>query len=203
MPNNNERSQIDLNPYEGCLTLEQMNTILAFEGICNELPMWMNTLLMSIVGSMADGGAVLNRVFIGVPTKFYDVLVVFYGTMLAQEFRNLLSSFIHCGWMVMLAVNNKDSVAADTYTVRWYSTADAISSFLARNNVHWDEGHWKRLLYQYIRISIECITSAVEGNFEREIELYDSLKDLSCIISSYLSRGIIARNLAVQMIQFT
>lgn len=202
MPNNNQ-PQRNFNAYEGCLTLEQMNIILASEGICSELPMWMNSLLMSTVGKTADGSAVLNRAFIGVPTKFYNVLTVFYGTRLAQEFRNLLASFIHCEWMVMEAVNNKDTAAADAYTIRWYSAADSISSFLAQNNVYWDETQWKRLLYQYIRISIECITSAVEGDFEREIELYDSLRDLACIISSYLSRGIIARNLAVEMMVFT
>lgn len=178
------------------LTFEQMNTIIVFQRLWQQLAMWMRNLLMSIIGTLPNRMAVTNRVFVGVPTSFTNVFGVFYGPQLAQEFRNLLANFIQSGWMLIEAMKTGDTEAANDNTVRWYQAADELAAFLARMNVYWDQVQWRGLLHQFIRLNIEQITAALGGDFEREVQIYDSLENIAVLMGSYMARGIIARNLS-------
>lgn len=197
MVNTNQQTQEVPGP-TSYLSFEQMNIIISFRRLWQQLAMWMKTLLMSIIGNLGNKMAVTDRLFVGVPTQFFDVFSVFYGPQLSQQFRNLLANFIQNGWMLMEAINNKDTEAANTNTVQWYKSADEIATFLARINVvYWDEILWNRHLYQFIRIYIDEMTAAAGGDYQKEVELYDSIEDLAYLMGNYMARGIIARSLAM------
>jgi len=79
-----------------------------------------------------------------------------------------------------------------------YQSADSLARFFAQINIYWDEGQWKNLLYQYVRMKIEEIVAIASNDFQKEVEVYDRVEDLTAIMGNYMARGIIASNLNLQ-----
>ena len=180
---------------EGYITFEQMNTIIAFQNLWNDLAEWMRFFLVSLLGDLGSLQATITRMYVKVPLDFYNALQVFYGPQLAQQFLNLLSSFIVAAWRLAEAMKAGDSKAADTGTVQLYQIADKISTFLASINVYWAQTQWRTLFNQFIRLWVEGLQAFLTQNFEQGISLYDRSKDLTVAMGDYMARGIIARQL--------
>lgn len=174
------------------ITFEQMNTIIDFRRLWVDLTIWLRALLMSIMYNQGNLSAVVNRLYNAVPLNFYNTLNVFYGPQLSEHFLALLSNFIVFAWRLSEAQKNGDSAAASAITIQWYQNADEIAYFLARLNPYWDINQWKALLHQYIGMAIEEMQAIATGDYERDILIYDRMINQALIISSYMSRGIIA-----------
>ena len=86
--------------------------------------------------------------------------------------------------------NNQEQV--NTNMVQWYQCAGEIAKFLSSINVYWDENQWRNLLSQYIRMKVDEIMAMMNGEYGRQIVLYQSMEDSMFIIGSYMARGILA-----------
>lgn len=178
------------------VTYELMNTIIAYQRVWSEFSTWMRNFMYSTVNNSPDLSAVTNRLY-STQTDFYNLFRVFYGPEVSQYFINLILSFITSATSVINGVKNNDQAAVNSSTVQWYQNADTLASFLAQINPFWDANQWKNLLYQYISMSNQAITSTAGGNFEQEIAINNRIQDLTYILGSYMARGIIARNVTI------
>lgn len=178
------------------VTYELMNTIINYQRVWSEFSTWMRNYMYSTVDNSANITAVTNRLY-RTQTDFYNLFRVFYGPEVSQYFTNLILSFVTSATSVMNGVKNNNQEAVNSSTILWYQNADALASFLAQINPFWDERQWRNLLYQYIAMSNQAITSTVGSNFELEISINDRLQDLTYILGSYMARGIIARNATI------
>ena len=66
------------------ITFEQMNAILTFRTVWLDMAMWMRNFTKSFVDDHPNLEAVTNRLYAGVPLRFYNALVVFYGNDIAE-----------------------------------------------------------------------------------------------------------------------
>lgn len=178
------------------VTYELMNTIINYQRVWSEFSTWMRNFMYSTVNNSPDLSAVTNRLY-STQTDFYNLFRVFYGPEVSQYFVNLILSFITSATSVINGVKNNDQTSVNSSVAQWYQNADALSAFLGQINPFWDERQWRNLLYQYIAMSNQSITSTAGGNFELEIAINNRLQDLTYILGSYMARGIIARNATV------
>ena len=183
------------------ITFEQMSIIANSQRLWLQLALWINTLIHTVFRDSERKPVVFNRVYQGVSMDFYNMILVFYGSEIAQQFLNLFSNFILNLWRVIESLNENNQEAINTNTVQLYRSADILARFLARINLFWDEAQWQSLLYQYIRMKIDEVLAVATRDFEREIDIFDRIQDLTVIMGNYMARGIIARNLPLEQME--
>lgn len=181
-------------------TFEQMNMLIRNQRLWAQFALWMRNFALGTLDDSRNLTAVTNRLFENLPLDFFNVFRVFYGDEIAQQFLNIFSKFISSTWPLLQAFKNNDQAALDSSTTQWYQTADDLATFLARNNIYWNEDQWKSLLYQYIRAYIQGLIAYQNGKYGQEITIYDNIENISSRMAGYMARGIIARNLAASRI---
>ncbi len=177
------------------VTFEQMNAIITFRTVWLDMALWMREFIHSFVGDHPNLEAVTNRLYTGVPIRFYNALVVFYGTEIAEEYLNRISNIIVVFWRLVEAMKSGDQEGVQSATRELYETADQGAAFLASLNDYWDASRWRDLYTQYINLGIQVILAVLEGNYENEIRIYDRIQDLTVTMGNYMANGIIARGL--------
>lgn len=177
------------------LTYEQMNILFNYQRLWTQLATWMRSFIFSTFEESENLPAVTTRLFEKLLLDFYNAFRIFYGVDLSQQFLNALTKFLSNAWQLVNAYKNDDTSLINSSTIQWYQSADELARFLAQVNFYWNEGQWRNLFYQYIRLKIQEIIAIRGGNYEQEIEIYDRIEDLTTIMGSYMARGIIARNI--------
>lgn len=177
------------------VTFEQMNAIIAFRTVWLEMALWMRNFIYSFIDDHPRLNAVTNRLYVGVPLRFYNALVVFYGPQIAEEYLNRISRIILIFWRLVDAMKSGNQEEADRITVELYETANQGAAFLASINDYWDESVWRDLYTQFISMGIQVILSILQGNYENEIRVFDRIQDLAVVMGDYMARGILATGL--------
>lgn len=181
-------------PNEQYLTYDQMNIIISFQKMWLKIALWIRTYIKASIFDTPNLKSTTNYLFI-LPSEFYPIFSMFYGTEVAQNLVNILLDFIKSAMKVIESMKYGDKVLTGSRITEWYQVADKLSSYLARINIYWDENQWKYFLYQYIKLKVDEIRAIVNGNFEEEIELFERIEDVIFLMSSYMARGIISSNL--------
>lgn len=178
-------------PNEKYITYDQMNIIIAFEKLWLKIAIWIRTYIRSVIFDTRDKNSIANYL-IALPNEFYPIFSLFYGTTVAQNIVNLLVDFIKSSIEVVEYMKYGESELANSSIIKWYQTADKLSSYLARINIYWDEYQWKFLLYQYIKLKIDGINAIIQDDYKKEVELYNMLDNIIFLMGSYMARGIIS-----------
>lgn len=173
------------------LTFEQVNTITAFQRLWAHMVHWTRSFILSSVYNLANLKPITDKLY-STPLDFYGIFASYYGTENSEHFVTLLSNFVMACIRMMEGLRNGDQALVDASARQWYDSADQIAAFLSSINVYWDETQWKNLLYQYIQMKIDEIMATIQGDYNREIALYEIMENLAIIMGSYMARGIIA-----------
>lgn len=171
------------------ITYGQMNLINDIRMLWLQLVLWTRLFLISTITELGNLDAVskrLNRI----PSDFYYKLQLFFGTVNAERFADLLTQHITILKDIAIALKDGNTEAVDANTALLYQNADEISDFLATMNPYWDKGEWQNLLYQYIKLQLESMVAILAGDYEKDIAIYDRLEDHVLILADYMARGI-------------
>lgn len=174
------------------LTYEDVNFLLRTQKLWVELILWMRNLYRSSFENLPVA-AVITRVFQQLPLDFYNEFRRHFGPEESQQFLNLITRLIAVNWQMVNAYKENNQAAIDESIVQWYRTADEIANFLAGVNPYWDEVQIRNMLYEYIQLKIQEIMAFLSGDYDREIQIFDELKDKVIRMSASLAAGIIAR----------
>ncbi len=173
------------------ISFEQLNTISTFQRLWSDMAYWMRNYIISTTFELPNI-AVTEEQLNKSSAEFYNAFSSYYGTEIAQEFVNLLLNFIVSGMRLVQGIKNNDQELINTSTVQWYQSADALSVFLARINVFWDNVIWTNFLQQYIKAKIDEMLAITSGNYEQEVAIYNRIQDLALLMGRFMARGIIA-----------
>lgn len=175
---------------EKYLTYDQMNIIISFEKLWVRFAMWIRSYLRALIYDTRNLNLNTNMIN-SLPTEVYNLFSIFFGTEIAENMRNLFFQFFQAMMQVAEAMKYGDKILTDARIIKWYQAADAISSYLARINVYWDENQWKYLIYEYIRLKTDEINAIIQGNDAAEEELYNLIENVNFLMSNYMARGVI------------
>ena len=172
-----------------CLTFEELNILQNMITLWTNYEMWMRSLMISTLLNLPQSQAVRNRVY-ALPTEFYSTLRVFHGDRIAQQFLNYFQKYIVLQAQLIDALERNDQNAADTYTQELYRNADEIAAFLGQFP-YWDESQWKQYLYTDINLYLQEARAFMQGDYEREIGIYERILLNASDIGRYMARGIL------------
>jgi len=176
-----------------------MNILINYQSLWANLALWIRSVMRSTVFNTPDLQTNVNQLFNKVPQDFYNAFWLFYGQEISQYFLNYLTRFIASALQLINAYRDNDIETINASTRQWYQSADDLAAFLASINVYWDSNQWRSLLYEYVRLEIEEIIAFQSGNYEHEVVIFNRKQYLSDLMGSYMARGIIARNAAIDM----
>lgn len=179
---------------EKYLTYDQLNTIIAVQNMWNKLSHWFSLYVNAFIYDTPNLKTVSNTLT-SLPWEVYNLFNIFYGPIVAEEFKDIIFSFFKTGMEVTESIKYGDDVLRNSRMIKWYQTADKLATFLARINVYWDANQWQHMLYEYIKIKADGISAIKDGDYEKELELYKELENINALLATYMARGIIASNL--------
>ena len=173
------------------LTYGQMNLINDFRYNILQLAMWTRAYINAVAsdfGSLEGNTKKLHTI----PDQFYSSLKPYMGEVIARAFQDYV--FRHILAITNLtdafkAGNNED---VDRYIAESYQIADEFSEFLAKSNLYWSKAQWYQLFADYLRMTLDEIIAIFSKQYERGIEIYDSIQYHGLIMADYLSRGVIS-----------
>ncbi len=173
------------------ISYDQMNVLVSIQKLWFKLGVLARTYINAAVYNTPNLQSVSTSL-LDLPQEAYNLFILFYGPDIAENIKGLLFDFIAT---MIEVIDNKtygDKTLSDLKIIQWYQNADKLSSYLSRINVYWDEEQWKYLLYQYIRLTINQIESAMNVDNQVERQIYTAIENLNFIIANYMGRGIIA-----------
>ncbi len=175
------------------LTYGQMNIIFSFQKLWLKVAIWIRTYIRSVIYDTRDKKHVANYL-ISLPNEFYPTFNMFYGSNIAQNITDLLLDFIKSAMELVEFKKYGESDLTNLRILKWYQSADKLSSYLSKINVYWDENQWKFLLYQYIKLKSYGISALVNNDYIQDVNQYNIIDNIIFIMGSYMARGIIASN---------
>ena len=120
--------------------------------------------------------------------EFADAFMPFYGEESARRFRELLTQ--HVLLLSEFAATVRAGEDTEAQRAAWYANADEIAGFFASVNPYWDEGVWRRLLYQRFSLEEALLLRLQEGDFMGAIEQFDVAQLNAEQIANYMIDGI-------------
>jgi hypothetical protein len=171
-----------------CLTFEQLNILNNLISLWQRYVIWTRALFLSKLENSTNLDAVQNRVD-QLPMDFYNVLRVFYGERLAEQFLISFQLYVRAHSSLMNAMIANDQEAVNTAAQELYARADEIAAFLSQAP-YWSMQQWQSLLYRDISLSISEFRAALTGEYENEISIFERLLLNATEIGGYMARGI-------------
>lgn len=171
-----------------CLTFEQFNILNNLTSLWQRYVMWTRALFLSKTENSTNLAAVQNRVN-QLPIDFYNVLRVFYGERLAEQFLNSFQLYVRAQSSLVNAMIANNQEAMNAAGQELYARADEIALILSQVR-HWSLQQWQSLLYRDISMSIAEFRAALTGEHETEISIFERLLLNAAEIGGYMARGI-------------
>ena len=125
-----------------------------------------------------------------VPSDFYNILRRFYGDELSQQFQTYITNRIDLEGNIINAIMSNDQNAVDIYSREYIKNAETIAQFLGQL-AFWDEGEWKKYLYNDINLFFEQIRVLLAGDFEKEANVFRGELNNAMEMGRYMAAGIV------------
>ena len=171
-----------------CFTFEQLNILDNLISLWQRYVMWIRALFLSKLENSANQAAVQSRVD-QLPMDFYNVLRVFYGERLAEQFLISFQLYIRAQINLMNAMIANDQESVNAAAQQLYARADDIATFLSQAP-YWSLQQWQTFLYRDISLTISNFRAALTGEHEIEISIFERLLLNAAEIGGYMATGI-------------
>jgi hypothetical protein len=183
-------------PGPGCYTFEQMNIMTNSNRLWMEYAFWMRALIDSTAIGSEREEYIAGKLFDDLMQEYFLLFEFYYGTQLARTFRSLFTNFASGAWGLVRAIKSNNAEEINAQTVQLYQRADELSDFLGRINPYYNANEWKNFFYQAIELVIDEALSVINKDYAREIEISDSMADLSMLMGNYMAGGLLASHLS-------
>ncbi|QHI71754.1 hypothetical protein [Aminipila terrae] len=167
-----------------------MNLIFESRIIWRDFANWIRAYLISVYAGFDNQPAVEEKIN-AVILKNSNILSSVFGEQIAGQYVELTSNFFSIVKSLVDAQRKGDAEAVDEYTKQLYENADQRAAFLSEINPFWLESEWKNFLYQFIQMTIDQSTTLLNKDYEKNIEVYDKILNLTSKMGDYYAQGIL------------
>ena len=167
-----------------------LNLIFRARMLWRDMATWLTIYMFSVFGGYGNQKEISDKLY-QVPLEYGNVMRLIFGDKLSEDYITLLSNYIIILEYLFQAQMAGDTAAVDEYTKQLYENIDKRAAFLAQINPYWQEGIWKTLLYTFNKMIIEDATTLLSKDYQKNIDVFDSLLTQSSIIGDYFSEGIL------------
>lgn len=174
------------------LESEQLALISSLRKLWIQLAIWSRSLIVSTAAGLGDIQAITDRLT-DLPEAFSAVLGQYFEPQDADRFRGLLAEHISAIEALVAAEKNNDVQTVNLETVNLYNNAGRIAAYLVSINPYWDRDQLSSLLYDYIEMQLADLVTRLEGDYARELAIFDDLLTQAVKIADYTAQGMLRR----------
>ncbi len=175
--------------FTGIIEGEQLALISNLRQLWIQLAIWSRSLIVSIAGNLGDVQMVTDRLTY-LPEAFSGILGQYFEPQGADRFRELLEEHISAMAALFSAEKNNDDQTVNQETKNLYNNAGRMASYLVSINSFWNRDQWTQLLNDYIEILLADLVARMEGDFAKEIDIFDDLQTQAIKIADYMAQGM-------------
>lgn len=182
------RMDKNINENKSFYTPEDLKNILRM--LWSQHIMWTRSYIISAISKLNDIEVVTNRL-LEKPRDFANVLRIYYGDKIANEFEDLFRE--HLTLVVNLVISYIEGNSADiTETERkWYENATQLATFLSSINPYWDIKTLQNLFYNHLDMTKDQILKRLNNQYAADVYLYDFIEYHALMIADIMADGII------------
>ncbi|MFV0518433.1 MAG: hypothetical protein ACK5MV_13650 [Aminipila sp.] len=134
----------------------------------------------------------LNQIvekILSIVDEFGDLMRLFFGDKAADGYVKLLTDYVMMFIMFIDALSENDTDKANEIAKEIYEGLDQRSKYLFEVNPYWDRPTLDEYIFNFTSMTIQEITSFMEGDYKTSIEIYDRILAYSQIQSDFLAQG--------------
>ena len=173
-----------------CISKTELEIINRFRILWNQHSEWTRMAIIAIVFESPNEEETINRLLRN-PKDFATTLRVFYGERVAKEFSDLLTDHLTIAAQLVKAIMAGDTDEAEELNRRWYQNAEDIAKLLGKVNPCWSRTEWREMLFEHLGFVSEEAITLINGEYEKNILVYDDLELQSLEMADMMSEGII------------
>ncbi|WFA08434.1 acetylglutamate kinase [Tissierella sp. Yu-01] len=151
---------------------------------------WTRAAIIAIVLDLPNREVTVNRLLRN-PRDFGMFFSIFYGERIGNEFSELLTEHLVLAAQLIEAILAGNTEEARLINERWYDNAREIARFLGRINPCWSEAEWRRMYFVHLEFVAEEATTLINGEYQRNVDVYDELELQALEMADMMSQGII------------
>jgi len=151
---------------------------------------WTRMFIIGTVDDLDDISYTTNRLLRN-PADFANELKKYYGAEKAGIFEKLFTEHLVIAAQFLNNAKTGNTKAADDDRRKWYANADNIAEFLSDINPYFNEHEWRAMLYDHLYMTENQAVYRFNGQYEKEIEEYDTIEQQALRMADMISEGII------------
>ncbi len=172
-----------------CITYSQMNLIFNARFYYRRLITWTRAYLLSRYYGIGTTEAQFERLY-EESIDIGDMLQVIFGRQASEQYSQMVSRYAILFHEIVDA-----QIAGDQETVRrnvdlLYENVDQRAVYLQAINPYWSADSYRELFNSYIRYVLETANAITERDYERELELYDTVNEHINRMGDTFAQGI-------------
>lgn len=173
-----------------CITKNELEIINKFRLLWVQHSEWTRMAITAIVFKQPNEQQTVNRLLRN-PKDFGRVFSKFYGERVGNRFDMLLTEHLVLAAELVNAILAGNNEAAEDLNRRWYINAEEIAIFLGSINPCWSESEWREMLFTHLGFVAEEALTLINGEYQRNVDVYDELELQALEMADEMSRGII------------
>lgn len=168
----------------------RVNLMNQFRRLWEQHIQWTRSFIISTASNLDDLEQVTKRLLEN-PIDFANILHQFYNDDITNRFEELFSNHLLIAANLVNAAKAGDTQKAENVRKHWYANADEIANLLSSINPYWDKKDWTNMLYSHLRLTEEETTNRLKGNYEEDINNFDSIEEQALIMADTMALGLI------------
>ena len=152
---------------------------------------WTRLFIVSAAADLPDLGPTADRLLRN-QQDIGDAIKPFYGEAAGQRLTALLRDHILIAADILGAAKSGNSAGVEAASTRWNANADEIAEFLsAANPRNWPRDEMRAMMRSHLDLTLAEAVARLQGDFTRDIALYDQVHAQILHMADMLSAGII------------
>lgn len=167
----------------------QMNFIFRARMIWRDLATWLRSYKVSLYGGVGNSEELSERLY-RIPLEYGNILKVFFGDQVTEQFINLLTQYIAILQSLFIAQINNDVDTINQLTQQVYQNVNSMAALLASINPFWTQGEWVTFLTLFTGLQIQEATTFLTKDYSMNNDIFDRILSFTNIIGDYFSEGL-------------
>ncbi|MGN1059147.1 MAG: acetylglutamate kinase [Clostridia bacterium] len=174
--------------HRSCENIIMLNN--TFRQLWEQHIMWTRSFIISTADNLGDLDPVTKRLLRN-PSDFAAVLKTYYGNEQAGEFQRLFEEHLLIAADLVNQAKEGHADGVEAAREKWYQNADEIAVFLSEINPYWSRREWSRMLNEHLEMTEEEAVTRLQGQFQRNVALYDDIEHQALAMADYMTKGIL------------
>ncbi|HYE69853.1 MAG TPA: hypothetical protein VEA58_14655 [Anaerovoracaceae bacterium] len=172
-----------------CISFDQMTILYYIKIFWLEMTTWTRAYIISRVINSDYANKAYEKLR-QVPIQYGNLMKTIFNEEMVDQNLQLIYKHINLINNLITALVNNNQEGVNSAVQFLFQNSDERAALLAQMNPNLDQNQWSAILHNFLRSTIDEITSFLNGDYERNIEVYQHLIDQTEQISNTFTESL-------------